>query len=274
MLAAIRNPLLYWDIESQGYCAMTDDKANNKWISQPNKEHAYLIEKGNAKEITQLIDNLMSDVPYPFSNKEKLVANWKFDEDDTFVVEDASEKNHTGIFIGNPSWVKGKYGNAVNFSDAKGIMFVDKSNDFVFHLRFGFAFWIYYPDAIPEGNQMLLKHISDRNEFITINKNEENKIAFFIKKGGLTGKTKLTPNKWHHIAISQKGASTSIYIDGVLDVEANIDISEIWGSQEPGPFYLGANVDGKEASNTYIDDLFIFNDALTQEDVQEIMNKR
>lgn len=275
VLAAVRNPLLYWNIETKGYCAIVDDKASNKWESHPDKAHAYLIEKGNAEEITRLIDNLMSDVPYPFSNEEKLVANWKFDEDDTFVVEDASEKGHTGIFIGEHSWVIGKYGNAVAFTDADGVMFVDKSNDFIFRLRFGIAFWIYYPESVPSGERVFLKHMTDRNKFMTISKNAgDNKVCFAIKTGSLCSNKALTSDKWHHIAISMKGETASIYFDGVLDVESKIDISEIWGSQGPAPFYVGANVDGKEASATTIDDLFIFNDSLTEDEVKEIMGER
>ena len=275
VLAAIRNPNLYWDIVTEGYCAIVDDQASVKWMPSPNKSHRYLVNRDNSAELTRLLDDLMSDVPYPFSNEEKLVANWKFDENDTFVIEDASEKNHTGVFIGAHSWVKGKYGNAINFSDADGIMFVDKSDDFIFRLRFGFAFWIYYPDAVPEGNRTLLKHMTDRNQFITISKNAgDNKVCFAIKTGSLCSNTALSSNKWHHIAISMEGETASIFIDGVLDVESKIDISEIWGSQGPAPFYIGANVDGKEASDTYMDDLFIFNDAITKEDVQEIMSKR
>jgi len=276
VLAAIRNPLLYWDMETNGFVAITDDRASNKWHKTPDKRHSYLINRNNSKKLTRLVDDLMADVSYPFSNEDKLVANWKFDETgNTYVVEDASEKEHTGVFINKHHWVKGKFGNAACFSTPDGIMYVDHSDDFIFHLRFGIAFWIYYPDSVPEGNRTFLKHMTDRNKFITISKNSgDNKVCYAIKTGSLCSKTSLTANKWHHITISQNGDTSSIYIDGKLDIKAQIDISEIWGSQGPGPFYIGANVDGMTASDTYIDDLFIFNNSLSSDNVIEIMNRR
>ena len=39
-------------------------------------------------------------------------------------------------------------------------------------------------------------------------------------------------------------------------------------------FRLGANVDGEKTSTTYIDDLFFLKDALTKEEVLEIMAER
>ena len=276
VLAAIRNPLKYWDVMDNGYCSITDDKASNKWLSSPNKHHSYLINRNNSKELTQLVDNLMADVPYPFSDKENLVANWKFDETgDTYIVEDASEKNHTGVMVKQHRWVKGKFGNAVSFNTPQGVMYVKHSEDFISRLTFGLAFWVYFPDSVPTGKRVFLKHMANRYKFITISKNaKDNKVCFGMKTGHLCGNTPLTANRWHHIAVSQNGDTTTIYIDGKVDIKSKIDTSEIWGSYWTSPYYIGANVDGKEASETYFDDLFIFNKSITKDDVKEIMGER
>ncbi len=65
----------------------------------------------------------------------------------------------------------------------------------------------------------------------------------------------------------------SIYIDGTLDTESHFFVSNLWMLSQAG-FRLGANVDGTHQSKTYIDDLFFLKDALTKEEVLEIMEER
>jgi hypothetical protein len=61
VLSAIRNPLLYWDLETNGYCSITDNGAN-EWFSSPDKQHSYLIKKVSNTEMTEIIDDLMASL--------------------------------------------------------------------------------------------------------------------------------------------------------------------------------------------------------------------
>jgi len=61
VLAAIRNPLLYWDLEETGSCSVADNGAN-EWLSSPDKDHSYLIKKVSNDEMTEIIDNLMANL--------------------------------------------------------------------------------------------------------------------------------------------------------------------------------------------------------------------
>ena len=64
VLAAVRDPELYWDIVSEGYCSMSiDPEIGNKWHNTPNKDHAYLIEKIPARQLEDIIEDLMMDLP-------------------------------------------------------------------------------------------------------------------------------------------------------------------------------------------------------------------
>ncbi len=183
VLAAVRNPLQYWDVESNGYCAITDDKATNAWKSSPDKNHSYLKIKGKEDEITQAINDLMADVPYPFSDKEKLVANWKFDESDKDAIPDASGNNHTGVFVGEHSWVTGKSGNAASFGKGSKYMYIKNSDEFNFHESgFTIAFWVYYPDSIPTGKKILLKRNMYLDKWLGVYKNtSDNTVGFMVK---------------------------------------------------------------------------------------------
>ena len=61
VLAAIRDPLLYWDMETTGYCSVTAN-GSNQWLSSPDKDHGYLIKKVSNDDMTEILDNLMADL--------------------------------------------------------------------------------------------------------------------------------------------------------------------------------------------------------------------
>ena len=271
VLAAIRNPSQYWEVVSNGYMAITDDKASNEWMLSPDKGHSYLKIKGKEKEIQQDINDLMADVPYPWLNKEELVANWKFDENVKDVVPDASGRGNAGIFVGEHSWVEGKYGNAACFAKDSKYMYI--KNNSSFHFRnsgFTIAFWIKYPKSIPNEQMDIIKKKLYYNKWLGVYKTPvDNKIGFMVKWDSVQGNTQITPGNWHHVAVTLSDEKASIYLDGKLDAEKQISIKKLYF---PGSsFRLGANVGGDKKVNTYIDDLFFFNKVLNEEEIRKLI---
>jgi hypothetical protein len=61
VLAAIRDPLLYWDLETTGYCHVFAN-GSNEWRSSPDKDHSYLISRVSDSELVEILDNLMADL--------------------------------------------------------------------------------------------------------------------------------------------------------------------------------------------------------------------
>ena len=61
VLAAVRDPLLHWDLETTGYCSVADN-GSNQWLSTPDKDHSYLIKKLSNPEMVEIIDDLMADL--------------------------------------------------------------------------------------------------------------------------------------------------------------------------------------------------------------------
>lgn len=272
VLAAIRFPLKYWDIVSNGYCAITDNEASNKWCTTKNKEHSYLTLRDNKQEVELVINDLMVDVPYPYSDKKELVANWKFDENNSDEAPDASEHGNVGVFVGDHTWVKGKYGNAASFGEGSKYMYI--KNNYSFNFRktgFTLAFWIKYPEAIPESRQTIVKRKLYYDKWLGVYKSEaDNKMSFMVKWDSIQGNTSITPGEWHHIAVSLNDKNAKIYFDGNLDGEKQINIKKLYF---PGSsFKVGANIGGNHKSETHIDDMFFFNKTLTNDEIIETMN--
>ena len=61
VLAAIRDPLLYWDLITTGYCEVGDN-GSNIWHDSPDKDHSYLVKKLTNAEMVEIIDNLMANL--------------------------------------------------------------------------------------------------------------------------------------------------------------------------------------------------------------------
>lgn len=64
VLAAVRDPELYWDLSSPGRVEV-DSEGKNFWIEEPDGKHVYLIERENPgpSEIADIIEELMIDMP-------------------------------------------------------------------------------------------------------------------------------------------------------------------------------------------------------------------
>jgi len=89
--------------------------------------------------------------------------------------------------------------------------------------------------------------------------------------GWLTGTAALNNNAWHFVALVDNAGTEKIYVDGNLDTVASTmanplssDANQIWigGSPDSG--------DGTAKMNGLIDDVYMFNRALSQAEVQSL----
>jgi len=64
VLAAVRDPNLYWTIESNGYCHVNAN-GTNEWSSMPHRAHSYLVAKVPPADMGRLLDDLLALLPAP-----------------------------------------------------------------------------------------------------------------------------------------------------------------------------------------------------------------
>jgi inosine-uridine nucleoside N-ribohydrolase len=64
VLAAVRDPKLYWDIKADGYNKVNDN-GSNAWSPTPNRGHSYLVTRVPQAEVGAVLDNLMTLPPGP-----------------------------------------------------------------------------------------------------------------------------------------------------------------------------------------------------------------
>jgi len=95
-----------------------------------------------------------------------------------------------------------------------------------------------------------------------------NKAAFSISGLTITGSKTISDGNWHHITGVRSGGVLSLYVDGVPDA-ANIANTRL--ANPSGPLYIGAFNTGYNFPGV-IDEVRIWNTALSEEDIQQTMN--
>ncbi len=202
----------------------------------------------------------------------ELVGYWKFDESGGTVAADSSGTGNDGTLHGVPQWVTGKLGGALDF---------DGSTDYV---------------EIPHDPSLSITDAITISAWTNMRANASGEMAI-VSKGGwaandlpyeLTetpgdvifwqfyddgGRDTCSPNsppvsEWHHIAATYDGKIFKCYIDGVL--------AEEWAyvgkmPQNTASVTIGRRSRGGTFFNGMIDDVAIFNHALSAEEIPNIM---
>ena len=85
---------------------------------------------------------------------------------------------------------------------------------------------------------------------------------------GPKGENSLFETKqWYHVAGSKKGGSLTFYVDGENLLSIGVPAKH---DQGPGQLYIGRT--GYRAATFYIDDLYVYDRALDDEEVSDVMN--
>jgi uncharacterized repeat protein (TIGR01451 family)/PGF-CTERM protein len=193
-----------------------------------------------------------------------------FDEGSGTIVKDESGHGNDGTIYG-ATWVDGKYGKALSF---------DGKDDYVnlgSAVNFGdgdltIEAWIkivgdshkYYHTIISDdyGKTILYSlGVRDSNghpyTYFRDNKND------FVNP---EGSVSLKDNKWHHIVAVRDGTSAYLYIDGsVVDSDENANLGAIDSGHSD---WIGYKPDNNGAFNGIIDEVHIYNRALTTDEIK------
>jgi len=209
-------------------------------------------------------------VAYSF-DASSVVAAWVFDKD-----EDASDitgNGHDGEIDGNVDWVAGKFGSAVRL-DGSSAVIIDHEDDLSLE-TFTLVSWVKLENAPTDWWTIIAKDgWPDRNYGIFL-ANETGLVHSSFASGAapdnnaVNAVTPVLADDWYHVAATYDMSVSRLYINGVLDIEA--------------PFSATPNITdvpviiGRTPTDTYkyegmIDEVAIFNKALSEDDINEIMN--
>ena len=217
------------------------------------------------------------------------VAIWTFDgternKDNDPFVKDVSGNGHDAVMINRPQLVEGKFGKAAKFNDgAKNYMEVPHHEDFDLDEAISISVWVKRPprlQALDTAPYFILEKGGEwqhrRPTFGIALHKVFNNMFYFWYKGGYQGVNGIKDDQWHHYVVVAKDGERepTMYIDGELKEVEHRDGQRVI-ALEPSPgraLHIGAALPERFDSwaNNTIDDLAIFNVALSHADVERL----
>ncbi|GFE60846.1 hypothetical protein AOG2_14330 [Geobacter sp. AOG2] len=202
-----------------------------------------------------------------------LVAAYAFNEGTGTTVADASGNGLNGTISG-ASWVAGKDGNALSFNGVNNLVTVPASN--LLDLTTGMTLegWVYPTNSSGKWGCVLMKETSNFYAYGLYVSPANRPTVFMVINGsehGFEVPTILTTNTWSHLAATYDGTTLSVYVNGILKGSENI--STIIPASS-GALRIGGNsIWATEYFTGIIDNVRIFNRALTGTEIQTDMNR-
>ena len=219
------------------------------------------------------------------------VAIWLFDEDGGKKVSDFARNKHDGEFSGKPEWVPGKFGSALKFLGADENTWIDIERPVVVDsVDLSIGCWM-----LPSNPQERFQHvlsgrdgeISDTGIALLQYENTTNNYRMAI--GGVFNwaglgnprhTAKVIKDEWTHLVFVREGKNGIWYKNGVPDRPVrggfHINLGTL-DAAKPGKknFRIAAAAweEGVRRYRGVLDEAFVYERALSQEEVQSIMNE-
>jgi hypothetical protein len=207
-----------------------------------------------------------------------LIGWWKFDEGYGTIALDNSGYGNHGTFVGNPQWVAGYDGDALEFDGSGDFLDCGDNPSMEISGAVSITAWIKVNDVGIDhkvgGNQ------DGTNGGYKMSIFSNNKVEFEIRSSSnsatlnrnVSGGTEIMEDVWYHVAgvYSQGDGYIKTYVDGNLDRQ--LATTEELGAS-PGTFYIGCEPfnTGSYNFNGVMDDVRLYNKALTQNEIMETM---
>ncbi|RJR27994.1 hypothetical protein C4561_00620 [candidate division WWE3 bacterium] len=207
------------------------------------------------------------------------VGHWKMDEGTGATAYDSSGNSNTGTLNGTPSWINGKFGNALDLNGSTDYINVGSGStiDSVYYTNGTVSAWVKLDDFGDTNSRAILG--AGAGTWYTDQSGDNMRIDFTYDRATVSGEWttgyNIPKETWTHISVSYDASSTSndpsIYINGVKQ--------SITENQTPS----GAATDGSgsdiyigRANTTYVpgavDEVKIYNYDRTSTQVIEDMN--
>ncbi|MHC4520830.1 MAG: LamG-like jellyroll fold domain-containing protein, partial [Planctomycetota bacterium] len=198
-----------------------------------------------------------------------LVLHWALDDGAGTVATDSSGNGRDGDIGGTPNWVEGVIEGALDLDGSSN--YIDYNEEIVTGTC-SVALWLMPRDMPYTTDYRSIFHVEQWNAGSVHGHLRANTslFNFDINGGGaVTSTTEGVSDEWYHLAgtFDLETDTSRIYVNGVMEAEG----SGISGSLYMGPLNFGAWTDSQRYFPGIMDDIRIYDHALTEEDIPIVM---
>jgi len=197
----------------------------------------------------------------------KLVGYWPFDEGKGFPKDTSGNNNH-GKIEGEPNWVDGKFGKALEFDGKDDHIVVKDHPTLDFTKNLTIMAW-FMPKAVMTKRRMMSKNDSI---FVMFDFGDPNTIDLLVKPNNDFVESKTSDwktDQWYHFAGTYDGKSLRIYVNGKLEGE-----KKYGGGIAPSDLdlWIGGDDYGRPTDHFpgIIDEVRIYKHALNENQIQKV----
>ncbi|MEC4749970.1 LamG-like jellyroll fold domain-containing protein [Methylomicrobium sp. Wu6] len=205
-------------------------------------------------------------VSSPTSNN-GLVAAYGFEEASGTKVADASGNGNIGTINGAVRITNGHSGKALQFNGTSNWVTVNDSASLDLSTGMTLEAWVYPLSQTDGGNTIILKEASGAEMYALYSEEDVNLPISYINNGdysGVQGPNRLPVNTWTHLVATYDGQYQRLYVNGVeVDNSAQSGLIQ----QSTGVLRIGGNSQWGEYFKGYIDEVRIYNRALTATEI-------
>lgn len=197
-----------------------------------------------------------------------LIGAWVMNEGGGLSLKDLSGKNNTGALTGGPTWSAGQFGPALSFNGSSS--YVDLGSGVPLATRISISARLKVASFIAN-MQIVCSDASVRRFQFRVN--SSNGIDFVVFDGGgsvlafASSATTLSANIFYHVIGTYDGSNAYVYINGVQDATGAGSGSS---ATVADTIYIGARNTGSLFFSGVIDEVLIYNRALSSYEVQQL----
>ena len=211
---------------------------------------------------------------HPVRSENGLVGWWKFDEGSGTTAMDSSGNDNTGTLTNGPVWVDGQRGKALSFDGLDDYVRIEASDSLDVTSQVTVEAWV-YPKAYVDHDGSN-SHIASRTNtmgghiYVLSVYPDSHKASYSVNPNPdqHPSSDDLFLSTWTHLAVTYDGSYVRLYINGIFDSSyaqsGSIETTTNW-------LAIGCNSYGATYAhfNGTIDEVRIYNRALSQKEIQE-----
>lgn len=278
--------LLQWTANSEedlaGYMVLRQEKGTGDWNTIARKvastsfvdntcrqgvEYEYKVKAIDLSENQSPCSDVVSAQP---TADKGLIAHWDFEDD----LLDATDNFFDAIHVATPSYVADHKSGSKSVSLNGTTDYVQLPYEIADMDEMTISMWVYWTNPTSSWTR-LFDFGNGTTQYMFLTPYSGSGMRFAIKNGGdeqqLNYRSRLGTRAWKHVVVTI-GSSVSLYIDGE-QVATTSDITIRPSDIRPAQNFLGRSQFSSDPKlRGYLDDVRIYNYALSSEEVKAVMN--